>query len=122
MAGDDDRDGVCAVRRADRAKGLRLADRPGKLGIAPRLAVGDIEKGVPDLPLEGRPAEVQRQLEFAPSRGEILLELAGRLDEDGVGVAVPSLNAGYACHFGQELQGGLDEGEAADSPVRGGEL
>jgi 4-hydroxy-3-methylbut-2-en-1-yl diphosphate reductase len=122
VAGDYDGDGIRAVRRADRAKSLGRADGAGKLGIAPRLAIGDLEKRVPDLLLEGRPAEVQRQLECAPPSGEILIELGGCLADHGVGVTVPFLNASGACHFGQELEGGLDEGEAADSPFRRGEV
>jgi hypothetical protein len=119
---DDDGAGIRAVRRAHRAKGLGLANRAGKLGIAARFAVGDRDKRVPDPLLEGGPAEIQRQLECAPPCVEILLELAGRKAEQGDGVAVPSPDAGGTFHFGQELQGGIDEGEAADSPVGGSEV
>ena len=120
MAGYDNGDRIRAVRRANSAKSLRLADPTGKLGVAPRLAIGNLEKRIPDLLLEGRPAEVQRQLEFAPLCVEILLDLAGRLAEQRAGVALPCPNASCAGHFSQKLQGGLDEGEAADPPVGGG--
>src|SRR6187551_2241498 len=56
--------------------GLDLA---GKLAIADRGSVGDLQELRPDKPLEGGAVEVELQLEGPPLAREVLLELVGRL-------------------------------------------
>jgi len=75
MARDHDRDSVHAVGRADGPRRAGLADASRHVAVRPRLAVRDREQRAPDLFLERRAADHQRQVEvLAPAR-EVLVEL-----------------------------------------------
>src|SRR3954454_18470514 len=74
MTGEDDRERVAAVRRADRPHGGGAADSRRLLGVCARLAVGDLAQCAPCSDLECRPREIEWELEARPPTGEILVE------------------------------------------------
>ena len=92
VARDQDRDGVCAVRRAGGADRRRAPDAPGELRVRDRLAVADALQLVPDALLERRAARRDRQVERPAPAGEVLGELHARGAERG-GVAHASRQA-----------------------------
>src|SRR5690349_16466554 len=62
VARDQHRDMIVAIRGPDRTHGFGLADCGGDLGVAARLAEWDFPQLAPDLLLEGRAGNVDRQL------------------------------------------------------------
>ena len=69
MAGHEYRDAVAPVRLSDGADGRALADNPGKLAIAARLAAGYPAQRRPDFLLERRARLADRQVEVFPIPG-----------------------------------------------------
>jgi hypothetical protein len=54
MAGDKNRDRICAARAADGANGLRFANGTGDFTITARFAAGDFLQRAPDILLKWR--------------------------------------------------------------------
>src|SRR5688500_14875958 len=71
MAGNDHRNRVCAVRRADRANRRGSSDALRELGIGDRVAVGNAQQLVPDRELELGAAQSQRNVESLPFTSEV---------------------------------------------------
>src|SRR4051812_39960887 len=92
MAGNDDRDRVAAAGPPDRAR--RRSDQGGEVAVSAGLAVGDFLHGGPDSRLERRSPGCERQVEMGQMRGEIGVELARRLGEEGAAVAGEAIVAG----------------------------
>src|SRR6185312_7825667 len=96
VAGDDDREGVAAVRQPRRTGGSRAADGGRQLAVGARLAIGDPEQRPPHDALELAPGEPQGQLECRALAGEVLLELASGLHERDRRLAPLPCGAGAA--------------------------
>ena len=82
VTGDDDRNRVASVGRADGAHGFGVVDGRGDRAVTCGLAVADAEKLLPDLALKGRAFEGQGQVEAAQRTGEIGSQLTLRLFEE----------------------------------------
>jgi hypothetical protein len=80
-------DRVRAVRTSDRADGARGAYATRELGVRDRLAIGHLQKLVPDARLEARSAEAQRDVEANRLSRPVALELCRYLDYARVGRA-----------------------------------
>lgn len=72
VAGHDDRDGIVAVGRPDRAHGARLADGSGEIPVRDRLPERDDREFDPDLALELGSLKQNRQVELVPRTFEVL--------------------------------------------------
>src|SRR3954469_12063353 len=79
MAGDQDADVVAAIRGADGAGGVDVADGAGLLTVSPCLCVGDRAKVLPDALFEVTSIWVKRYSEIASSAGKILRQLGVQL-------------------------------------------
>ena len=64
--------------------GPGVAEAAGLLAVADRLAVGNRAQCLPGGELELRAVGRQRHVERRPVAGEVLVELGGRLRQDGV--------------------------------------
>jgi len=85
VAGQDDRQRVAAVRRADGAGRPRRAEHAGLLAVAAGRRVRDLRERQPRAPLEvRRRREVEREVEGRALAREPGAQLAGRRREDGV--------------------------------------
>src|SRR5262249_2814718 len=67
-----------------------VAEQPGLIAIADRLAVGDLAQGVPRGELEVGALRVEFEVELRALAGEVLIELGDGRDEER-GVVVDSL-------------------------------
>ena len=65
MAGNDDGNGIAAIREAHRARGFRVAEIRGQPAVRRGLAVGNVQQAFPDPALEIGAARIQRQVELA---------------------------------------------------------
>jgi hypothetical protein len=81
MARRHDRQGIPAVRRADRARGAWMPDLLRNLRVRSRLSERDGQQRVPHLALKRRPRHVELQRESFPPAREVLGELTLGLDE-----------------------------------------
>jgi len=86
MAGDDDRNRIAPVGRADRAGLAGVAEAPGLLAVADRLSVRDLPEHPPHSLLERRAAWIEGEIERRSHAGEIFSELVGRDAEDRGGL------------------------------------
>jgi len=81
MTGNDNRYRVVAVRRADCARGFRIADPPRQFAVADRRAVGNHQQFGPDSLLKWRAAGRKGQIELGQFAGEICPQLTGGFSE-----------------------------------------
>src|SRR5689334_17671574 len=83
VAGDDDRDGGRAARRAGRAHRARVSGVLGEVAVGADLAVADAAQALQAAALELAPdeAEVDRQVEVLAPALEVLVELAADVVE-----------------------------------------
>ena len=81
MTRDDDRDRILAVREADRARRVLIAEEFGERAVARGRAVRDLPQRVPHAVLECRAEGFERQFEAGTCAGEILFELLSRARE-----------------------------------------
>src|SRR5262245_46795792 len=88
VAGNDDRDRVAAIRRADSARGFRIADPPRQLAITDRRAVGNLSQFGPDTLLKRRAAGCKGQIELGQFAREVCSQLISGFPEEAV-VAPP---------------------------------
>src|SRR2546426_4624735 len=92
VAGDDDRDGVLAVRCPDRTRRSDVAQAARQLAVAHGRAVGDGAEGVPHLALEIGPRGVEGQFERRARAGEVLAQLlAGKSEYVRTCPALPTV-------------------------------
>src|SRR3954447_21950770 len=81
VTGDDEPDGIPAVRVAHRTTGARAPDATGELAIADPLAEAQGPEGRQDALLEFGPREGQRQIELGALSLEIRQQLLHALPE-----------------------------------------
>jgi len=74
MARNDNSDRIPVVGHSDGAKTLWSPDGPGNVSIGARLAIGNIQQGVPTGKLKIRTAQIKIKVELAPLPGEILFQ------------------------------------------------
>ena len=127
MAGEDDRDRVAAVRRADRPHGRGPADPVRLLAVGAGLAVGDLGERLPGCELERGAVEVEREVERRARAGEVLVELAAVASSTGAspGVSVSpretdAVEAAVGPDHGAQPCVACDEGQRADGAFVGG--
>src|SRR2546426_10442660 len=119
VAGDDDRDGVLAVGRTDRARGADVAEATSQLAVAHRRAVGDGAQGAPDAPLKRRTRRVQGKVERGTGLGEVLRQLLTDTSEDNARGTLTPCPPLYSVERG-DVTGGW-EVDPADPGGGGGE-
>jgi hypothetical protein len=69
MAWDHDGRRIAIVRHTDRSKALRPSDSTRDVAIAPGLAIGNGQEGLPARQLKVRPAQVEWKIELpAPAK------------------------------------------------------
>src|SRR5262245_13537866 len=84
VTGNDDRDRVAAVRRADRARGSRIADPPRQFAVTDRRTVGNLLQFGPDALLKRRAADRKAQIELGQFAREVCPQLISSLPEQSV--------------------------------------
>src|SRR5262245_66538315 len=84
MTWNDDRYRVAAIRRADRARGFRIADPPRQFAVTHRRTVGNPSQLSPDALLKRRAAGRKGQIELGQFAREICPKLISGLPEQSV--------------------------------------
>ena len=75
VAGDGDKNRVCVICHANRAKGLRVSNGPGDVFIAAGFAVRDLLQCCPDLFLKRSPVQPVRKIKYPSRSGKIFIQL-----------------------------------------------